>query len=269
MGPRVFAAVLLLLGCSLAQQSSAPPSNLKTAPPRVQYQPPPADATAEQLDARGDELRAEKAYIDAVDYFRAAMKRTNDPQMLATLHNKSGIAFLQMQRYKDAEKEFGRAVKANHTFAEAHNNLGATMYMQKRYGKAIKHYQHALALRETDASFHSNLGMAYFMEKQLPQAMQEYRRAFELDSEIFERKSQTGVSAQLSNPENRAAYEYLLAKMYAQTGNFDRSIVYLRKAIEEGYKEIGNVYKDAEFAGLRKDARFTELMAEKIVRIPE
>ena len=31
--------------------------------------------------------------------------------------------------------------------------------------------------------------------------------------------------------------------------------------MEEGYKSIDNVYKDDEFAGFRKDPRFTELMA--------
>jgi Tfp pilus assembly protein PilF len=270
MGRCLFAAVIVLLGWgAVAQQSPTPGTDLKHAAPRPEYQPPAPNATAAELDARGDELRGEKAYSDAIDYYRAAMRRTRDRELIATLHNKAGIAALQMQRYKDAEKEFGRATKANHSFAEAHNNLGATLYMQKKYGKAVKHYQRALALRETDASFHSNLGMAYFMEKQLPLAMQEYRRAFTLDSEIFERKSQTGVSAHLSNPENRAAYEYLLAKMYAQTGDFDRSFLYLRKAIEEGYKEIRNVYQDAEFAALRNDPRFTQLMAEKIVAIPE
>ena len=33
----------------------------------------------------------------------------------------------------------------------------------------------------------------------------------------------------------------------------DRSLQYLRRAMEEGYKGIEDVYKDSEFAGLRKD----------------
>jgi hypothetical protein len=44
---------------------------------------------------------------------------------------------------------------------------------------------------------------------------------------------------------------------------------YLKKAMEEGYKDINNVYKDNEFSDLRKDPRFTELMAAKTTAIPD
>jgi hypothetical protein len=39
--------------------------------------------------------------------------------------------------------------------------------------------------------------------------------------------------------------------------------------MEEGYKGIENVYKDDEFAGMRKDPRFTDLMAARPLAIPE
>ncbi len=67
----------------------------------------------------------------------------------------------------------------------------------------------------------------------------------------------------MSSPEDRAHFDYVMAKLFAQAGNSDRSLQYLRKALEEGYKGIDAVYKDAEFAGLRKDPRFTELMAAR------
>jgi hypothetical protein len=37
--------------------------------------------------------------------------------------------------------------------------------------------------------------------------------------------------------------------------------------MEEGYTQISNVYKDSEFTKIRKDPRFTALMASKPVPI--
>lgn len=39
--------------------------------------------------------------------------------------------------------------------------------------------------------------------------------------------------------------------------------------MEEGYKQIDDVYKDPEFEGLRSDGRFTQLMAARPPAIPE
>jgi hypothetical protein len=39
--------------------------------------------------------------------------------------------------------------------------------------------------------------------------------------------------------------------------------------MELGYKEMKNVYKDQEFAEVRKSQRFTELMASKTPGIPD
>jgi hypothetical protein len=77
------------------------------------------------------------------------------------------------------------------------------------------------------------------------------------------------VQAMLPSPEDRARYEYVVAKLYAKMGVADRSLHYLRKAIEDGYKDIKNVYKDNEFSALRKDPRFTELMAAKTLAISD
>jgi pentatricopeptide repeat protein len=60
----------------------------------------------------------------------------------------------------------------------------------------------------------------------------------------------------------------MVAKMYAQAGNFDQSLEYLRKAMENGYKDINKVYTDSEFATLRTDKRFEELMSQRPQAIP-
>ncbi|MGA3212832.1 MAG: tetratricopeptide repeat protein [Terriglobales bacterium] len=270
--PLAIAISIVFLSVFVASQDSAhpqPDDSLRAAPAPPRYEPPSPTATSSELEASGDQLRAEKAYGDAIDYYRAALAKTRAKPAQAQLCNKAGIAELQMMHFRDAEKDFERSIKRQHAYAEAHNNLGATYYLEKKYAKAIEEYQQALQLQDNDASFHNNLATAYFMLKEYPQAMSEYRRAFQIDPMVFDHSSQTGVSARLSTPGNRAMFSYWMAKIYAQTGDFDRSILYLRRAMEDGYKEIDNVYKDQEFSSLRKDPRFTELMAAKPVAIPE
>jgi tetratricopeptide (TPR) repeat protein len=273
---------LILLGVFAWAQTGLPaqqeePSGLRTAPPPRRIEPPSPAASVEELERRGDELRSEKFFLDAIDYYRTALSKSRTP----ALYNKRGIAYLQLQRFKDAIKDFKRASKHNRQEPEYYNNLGAAYYCQaiaesqargrnelrgsaaRKVRNAVKQYLKALELRPDSASFHSNLATAYFALKEFDRASIEYGRALQLDPDILERTSLGGISARLSSPEDRAHYSYVIAKMYAQFGNADRSLQYLRKALEEGYKGIDGVYEEKAFAELRKDPRFGELMAQK------
>jgi tetratricopeptide (TPR) repeat protein len=230
-----------------------------TPPPAPRIEPPPASASAEELEERGDQLRAEKAYLDAFDYYQAAIKKAPKGPGAAVLWNKAGMAQIQMARFDEAKKSFERAIKCDKTYPNAQNNLGSIYYRNKKYGRAAKYFRKAIQLDGNAASFHSNLASAYMGLKEIEKAVPEYRRALELDPDVFERRSSIGIIAQMS-PDDRAHYSYVLAKMYAQAGQFDRSLLYLRRAIEEGYKDVNSALQDAEFAQLRKDPRFNDLM---------
>ena len=197
-------------------------------------------------------------FLDALDYYHAALsKKANDARLL----NKIGITELLMQRYKEARKSFERAIRSDRKYPDPYNNLGVVSYESKKFGDAIKRYQQAIKLDDSSASFYSNLGAAYFSKRDFEPAVAAYQHALELDPGVFERTSRGGVQAQLPSPEDRARYDYTVAKLYAKMGLSEQSLEYLRKAMEEGYKDLKNVYKDVEFAELRKSPRFTELMA--------
>jgi tetratricopeptide (TPR) repeat protein len=222
--------------------------------------PPAPDATAEVLEARAEQLRASKLYLDALDYYRAALaKHPNSANLL----NKIGITNLMLQRNREAKKCFDESVRADRKYADAYNNRGVSLYEEKKYGAAIKDYRRAIAIDNTSASFYSNLGAALFAKKEFEPAVLAYERAVQIDPDVFERTSRGGVQAQLPSPGDRARYDFTVAKLYAKMGYSDRSLEYLKKALEAGYKDFNSVYNDAEFAELRKDKRFTELMAAK------
>lgn len=264
---RIGSVSLLLTAVSVLPSYAQSSEQLEVGPPPLHRAEPPAPgATPEELERRGDELRAVKYFLDAVDYYQAALK--SDPGNASVL-NKIGISQLMMQRFKEAKKSFERAIKADRKHADAYNNLGVIYYSQHSYSAAIKQYEKAISLRDDAASFYNNMGAAYFAKRQFDKAIHNYAKAVQLDPDVFERSSHAGVQAQLPSPADRAHYDYVLAKLYASTGVPDRSLHYLRKAMEEGYKNINDVYKDNEFSALRKDARFAELMASKPVPIQE
>jgi tetratricopeptide (TPR) repeat protein len=268
--PRALVSVsFLACACVLPSISPAQVAHseqLQVKPPLIRsVDPPAADAKPVDLEARGDELRAEKLYLDALDYYRAALTKVKT----AALLNKMGITELMMQRYREAKKSFDQSIKADRKYADAYNNLGVVYYEEQRFGPAVKEYRRAIAIDATSASFFSNLGAALFSQKQFEPAVLAYEKAMEIDPDVFERTSRGGVQAQLPSPGDRARYDYTVAKLYAKMGLSDRSLEYLRKAMEEGYKDFKNVYKDEEFAQIRKDKRFAELVAMKTPTLPD
>jgi tetratricopeptide (TPR) repeat protein len=252
---------LTALSFAQATLSGTVSEQVQIGPPMMRIVDPPAkDATVADLDKRGDELRMQKLFLDALDYYRAALaKEPNSAKLL----NKIGITQLMMQRYKEAKKSFEQSIKADKSFADPYNNLGVVMYEDRKYGPAVKEYRRAIAIDGNSASFYNNLGAALFSRKEFNAAVAAYQQALELDPDVFMRTSRAGVQAQLPSPADRAHYDYTVAKLYAKMGFSDQSLEYLRKALEEGYKDFNDVYKDAEFAELRKDKRFTELVATK------
>ena len=234
-------------------------------PPLHRAEPPSPGASAKDLESSGDALQSQKNYLDAIDYYQAALAKD---ARNAVLLNKIGMCQLLLGRYKGAQKSFEHALRLDKRYANAYANLAVVFYKEENYGKSIRYYDKAILLDQDEAVFYNNRAASRFARKEYQKAMVDYAKALELDPDIFERTTHgAGVQARLPSPQDRAHYDYVLARLYARNGLPDRSLHYLRKAMEEGYKEINNVYKDEEFSTLRKDPRFAELMAAKPVAI--
>jgi tetratricopeptide (TPR) repeat protein len=203
-------------------------------------------------------------YREAVDSYRES------PQDSAIIWNKIGIAYHQLMDLKTAKKHYEKSVKMNPKYAEAINNLGAVHYSLKNYRKAIGYYKRALRLTPYSASIHSNLGTAHFARKKYKEAFEAYQKALSLDPEVFEHRSSFGSLLQERNVQDRARFHYYLAKTYAAAGHVERALAYLRKALEEGLrgKEKEQIPEVAEFAVLRDNPEFQQLMAANLHVIP-
>jgi tetratricopeptide (TPR) repeat protein len=217
--------------------------------------PPPLPPETLTFEQRGDIYMARKMYREAIETYRKA------PQDSAVIWNKIGIAYHQMMEIDTAKKHYERALKLNPKYAEASNNLGTIFYAKRSYRKAVGQYKKALRLAPNSASIHSNLGTAHFARKKYKDATAAYQQALALDPDVFEHRSSYGVLLQERSVEERAKFHYYLARTYAQAGMNDRALLYVRKALEEGFKEKKKMLEDPEFAALRETPEFQQLLA--------
>jgi tetratricopeptide (TPR) repeat protein len=207
------------------------------------------------VETRGDIFMARKMYREAIDVFRE--DKSKDPVVL----NKIGIAYHQMQQLDNARKSYEQAVRLKPDYAEAINNLGTVYYAKKSFGKSIRYYQRALKYAPKSASIYSNLGTAYFARKKYKEAMETYQIALKLDPNVFENHGSYGVLLEERNVEERAKFHFHMAKLYAQGGRNDLALQYLRKALEEGFKDKKKIEEDPDFQAMRDLPEFKEVLA--------
>lgn len=266
---------ILAAPCISARAALQQPASAAGASQAGGAQPAPEPLTPEK---RGDIYMARKMYHEAIEAYRQMeqeltaklpkRKPRNDDgsyqqtaNKLAVILNKIGIAYHQLTELDTAKSYYERAVKLNPKYAEAINNIGTVHYAQKSYRRAIGQYKKALKISPNSASIYSNLGTAYFARKNYEEASKAYAKALELDPDVFEHRSTYGVLLQERSVEERAKFHYYLAKVYAQAGMNERALLYIRKALEEGFKDRKKFLEEPEFAALQELPEFKELMA--------
>ena len=231
------------------------PASLRASATRISPPGPTIVNPPISKEMRGDIFMARKMFREAIDTFRECPPS-------AVLENKIGIAFHQMMQLQLARQSYQRAIKMDPKYPEAINNLGTVFYAQRNFGKSVKYYKKALKLNPSVASFWVNLGTAYFSKHDFKRAATCYDKAMSLDPDVFERHGQYGTTLEERSVEDRAKFHLYLAKAYAQRGDKEKAILYLRKALEEGVKERKKIPEMPEFASLKTDTAFQDLLIQ-------
>jgi tetratricopeptide (TPR) repeat protein len=208
-------------------------------------------------EMRGDIFMAEKRFREAAEMYLENSKGS------AVMLNKTGIAYHQMLQLNMAEKYYRLALRTDPTYSEAVNNLGTVYYAKKSYRRAVNQYKKALRMRPEAASVWSNLGTGYFARKEYQRAAEAWQTALKLDPEVFESRSTQGVLLEERSVEERGKFHYYLAQTYAKAGRNDRALQYIRKALEEGFKERKKIEEDPAFASMKNLPEFRELMVSE------
>jgi tetratricopeptide (TPR) repeat protein len=251
-------ALSLLLGVGLLIQAGSPAVAQGVAKGNVATvaNTPPADGVVRTLTPveRGDIYMARKMYRDAIETYMQA------PPTAAIL-NKIGIAYHQLAEIDTAGKYYQRAIKLDPQFADAINNLGTVYYSKKSYRRAVNEFRKVLRVKPDAASTWANLANAYFERKQYEPSSEALQKALELDPTVLDNHGTVGSLVQDRNVADRAKYHYYLAKSLAKKGQNADALQYIRKALEEGFKERNKFQEEPEFAGLRDDPEFKQIMS--------
>lgn len=223
--------------------------------------PPPLDPYSIPPEELGDLMMIHQRYLAAIEAYQRA------PRSSAEVWNKLGMAYQHMYALDIAKLQYEKALQLNPRYAEAINNLGTVYYGERDYHKAEKYYHKAIRLKPNCAAFYSNLGTAYFTDRDYKHGIKAYRKAFSLDPEVFLSNPLQRV-AEMAPPEQEAALNYALARLYAQAGMVEDAIHCLRVAYMDGFDDDNKLMRDKGFAALRKTPQFHLFMTEEHIKDP-
>ncbi len=251
------AQVFLFAAAGQVAPSAAPNGFVNTSDTGLTSPVPKKPAIVLTPEMRGDIFMAEKRFREAAEMYQENSKGS------AVMLNKTGIAYHQMLQLNVAEKYYRMSLRVDPKYSEAMNNLGTIFYAKKSYRRAINQYKKALRINPESGSIWSNLAMGYFSRNDEEHAQEALQMALKLDPEVFEHRSTQGVLLQERSVADRSKFHYYLAHTYAKAGQIDLAMQYIRKALEEGFKERKKIEEDPAFAAMRELPEFKELMASE------
>jgi tetratricopeptide (TPR) repeat protein len=248
---RVLSIALLATCFGAAWAQPAPASD--QAPAASSASPPQKPPTPEQL---GDSLVAHQRYQAAIAAY------SKSPQMTADIWNKMGIAYQMLFNSKDATHSYKESLKLDPANAQVWNNLGTVYASLKQYGQADRMYRKALKLDPKSAIVFKNYGTNLLAEHKYNKGWEAYQQALAIDPQIFADHSGPTVENP-SNVQERGAMNYYMAAGCARAGYTDCALQYLRMALDEGFTTRKKVEADSQFASLRDNPAFKQLLAEQ------
>jgi len=199
----------------------------------------------------------------------------------AVERNNRGAALLTQGKLEEAIAELRQAVEIAPAYVVAHSNLAYAYERHERSDEAIAEYRKVLELEPGNSLARNNLGALYAKIGRYDDAIREFEELLRRDPTnatakrnldnarhntaiVQERQDQIGqtmrvIDARPNDP--RAAYD--AARIYAQQGNNDQALAWLAKALDLGFAPTDFVSVDPALTGLRKDPRFSTLLAER------
>jgi tetratricopeptide (TPR) repeat protein len=243
------------VGTYAEQTTNASPSN---TPPHQASANERKTLAIEELPAekRADLLMARGQYAAAITAYKESNLKS------AIVWNNIGMAYHHLYALEEARKAYQQSLTLNPRFAAASNNLAAVYYAQHEFKVAEHYYKKALKHSSESAVIYCNLGTAYFAESKYKKGVKMYQKAYSIDEEVFA-PNQAAMVEGGGSREQRVAINYFIAQTFAKAGKQEQALIYLRKAMDEGFNDRKRLDADEDFAVLRTTPQFQQLLNQE------
>jgi len=143
----------------------------------------------------------------------AALRALELDDTLAEAHASLGRVFAAYDwDWRNAEKEYKRAIELNPRYATAHQWYGGYLSVMGRSNEAIAERKRAVELEPLSLVINFELGLAFYYDRDYDRAIEQFQKTLELD-------------------QNFAVAHNFLAAAYEQKGMYNEAIAEFKKAI--------------------------------------
>ncbi|HAR35730.1 MAG TPA: hypothetical protein DCR87_02255 [Acidobacteria bacterium] len=174
-----------------------------------------------------------------------------DPRSTRIL-NLLGLTYFREQDYDLAEMYFLRAIKIDPEFNLGYLNLGGVYAMKQLYTRAREYYERALSLNPDLTAAYYSLGAVCFQLGDDQAALKYLSRGLELDPDFLEKHPDSLAGLPMKGGSLADLY-FSFARLYASHQDVDRTVEYLKKAKQAGFKDWERIARDSEFEKIREN----------------
>lgn len=174
--------------------------------------------------------------------------------------NLIGLTYFHQKNYRQAAEWFRKAASVQPDYAPAHKNLGAAYAMNRQFERAREAYEKALALEPASASTYFSLGSVCFELGDRDKAMSYLSRGLELDPDFLQKSGEL-VDLPMSGSSLAEMY-FGYARFYAGRGNLERTVEYLDRARDAGFRNWGRLRLEKEFGPLLESPEIRKFLKD-------
>jgi len=182
-------------------------------------------------------------------------------------YNDLGVFYFSNEDYEEAIEQFKMVIELTPDNYRGYNNLGGIYYMLERWDDARDMFEQSLSIKES-YNIYSNLGTLYYIERNFEKAAKTYEKALQLnDKDYLTWGNLAAAYNGLSNKKNEVFNTYNhailiaegqlkinpnnvdvisnLASYYAEVGEENKSLNFLKKSLIIAPENAGVIYRAA------------------------